>query len=552
MVKSNIENVYIKILIQEENMFNKHFSEIKKTQIIAIITGMMNSIGAVLSAFMIQKIVDAVTSNEVHLIKDLSIKFVILLVAFLIVSFAFQYYLRIIIQTGSFQIRKNLFSNLFKLDYIDISKFKSGDILTSITSDTERISEMYSLSTVTTFMMATQFIITIGLITYYNYYVSIFALFCVLIGMLVSKITSKKIAEYSVELQAISGKENSQIIETMEGARTVKQLKKEEYFFDEYKDILDEKYKASKKLAVQIALYSDVYVFANNIMPFATVVISLIFVLRGTMTVGQLVAILSIAGALTEPITFLGDLISKKKVADELLKKNENLLELPSVVTKKPMLTTGSSFENLTFKSSGYSFGERTILEDVDFTLDKGKVYAIVGESGKGKSTIYNIISKFVDNKDVEVKINGNDISEISSAAIYDSIMQVDQRPFTVNKSIRENITLGDNFSDEELNKVIEVCQLKNLVLQKGLDFVIDERGENVSGGEKQRISIARMLIRKPDLLLLDEPTSALDEATSENFVRDIVDFAKEENITIVSITHREDFTKKADEIIRI
>lgn len=533
-------------------MFNKHFSEIKKTQIIAIITGMMNSIGAVLSAFMIQKIVDAVTSNEVHLIKDLSIKFVILLVAFLIVSFAFQYYLRIIIQTGSFQIRKSLFSNLFKLDYIDISKFKSGDILTSITSDTERISEMYSLSTVTTFMMATQFIITIGLITYYNYYVSIFALFCVLIGMLVSKITSKKIAEYSVELQAISGKENSQIIETMEGARTVKQLKKEEYFFDEYKDILDEKYKASKKLAVQIALYSDVYVFANNIMPFATVVISLIFVLRGTMTVGQLVAILSIAGALTEPITFLGDLISKKKVADELLKKNENLLELPQLDFNKPMLSAGSSFENLTFKSSGYSFGERTILEDVDFTLDKGKVYAIVGESGKGKSTIYNIISKFVDNKDVEVKINGNDISEISSAAIYDNIMQVDQKAFTVNKSIRENITLGDNFSDEELNRVIEVCQLKNLVLQKGLDFVIDERGENVSGGEKQRISIARMLIRKPDLLLLDEPTSALDETTSENFVRDIVDFAKEENITIVSITHREDFTKKADEIIRI
>ena len=157
-----------------------------------------------------------------------------------------------------------------------------------------------------------------------------------------------------------------------------------------------------------------------------------------------------------------------------------------------------------------------------------------------------------MDNKDVKVLINGKDISEISSAAIYDNIMQVDQKPFTINKSIKENIILGDKFSDEELNKVIEVCQLKNLVKEKGLDFVIDERGENVSGGEKQRISIARMLIRKPDLLLLDEPTSALDETTSENFVSDLVDFAKEENITIVSITHREDFTKKADEIIRI
>ena len=191
-------------------------------------------------------------------------------------------------------------------------------------------------------------------------------------------------------------------------------------------------------------------------------------------------------------------------------------------------------------------------MEDLNFSFEKGKTYAIVGESGKGKSTIYNIISKFIDSQDVKVQLNGTDINEISAAMLYDRIMQVDQKPFTINKSIYENICLGDKISNDELNEVIDVCQLRNLVEQKGLDFVIDERGENVSGGEKQRISIARMLVRKPDLILLDEPTSALDEKTSENFVRDLIDYGNKNDMTIVAITHRDDFTKRADEIIRI
>lgn len=124
----------------------------------------------------------------------------------------------------------------------------------------------------------------------------------------------------------ITGSENSSIIETFEGARTLKQLKKEEYFYNEYKGILHSKMAVAKKLALQVAFYADVFMFVNNIMPFATVLISLVFVINGTMTVGQLVAILSIAGALTEPVTFVGDLISKKRVADTILKKDKEFL----------------------------------------------------------------------------------------------------------------------------------------------------------------------------------------------------------------------------------
>ncbi|MDY3923061.1 MAG: ABC transporter ATP-binding protein [Ezakiella sp.] len=432
-----------------------------------------------------------------------------------------------------------------------MQKFKSGDILTVITSDTEKISDMYSLGTVTTFLMATQFIATIGLIIYYNIYVAIFAIVCVLIGAAVSNATSKKIAKYSVELQKITGSENSSIIETFEGARTLKQLKKEEYFYNEYKGILHSKMGVAKKLALQVAFYADVFMFVNNIMPFATVLISLVFVINGTMTVGQLVAILSIAGALTEPVTFVGDLISKKRVADTILKKDKEFLN-PTISDNRTTFNSLEDFKDLTFYSTGYSFGERVILKDVDFKLEKGKVYALVGESGKGKSTIYNIISKFIDQKDVDVRINNIDLNDISSAAVYDKIIQVDQKAFTINKSVLENITLGDNFTDEEIDEVIKVSQLENFQKQKGLDFVIDSRGENVSGGEKQRISIARMLIRKPDLILLDEPTSALDENTSENFVKALIEFTDKYNITVVAITHRNDFTLKADEIINI
>lgn len=107
-------------------------------------------------------------------------------------------------------------------------------------------------------------------------------------------------------------------------------------------------------------------------------------------------------------------------------------------------------------------------------------------------------------------------------------------------------------FSKEDIDEVIDVCQLRNLINNKCLDFVVDQRAENISDGEKQRVSIARMLIRKPSLLLLDEPTSALDEKTSENFVKSLIDYAHKYEMTIVAITHRNDFTTKADKIIKL
>ena len=186
------------------------------------------------------------------------------------------------------------------------------------------------------------------------------------------------------------------------------------------------------------------------------------------------------------------------------------------------------------------------------FDLEKSKIYSIQGESGIGKSTIFNIILKFLPVEDVNILVNGTDIDKINARQLYKNILMVDQNIVTINSSIKENLTLGEKYSDEELNEVIEVSQLNELIKNKGLDYEIDSAAKNLSGGEKQRISIARILLRKPNILFMDEPTSALDDNTARNFAKKVVEFAHKYDMTLVIISHSSIFDEYSDEIIKI
>ncbi|MDO4595189.1 MAG: ATP-binding cassette domain-containing protein [Tissierellia bacterium] len=124
------------------------------------------------------------------------------------------------------------------------------------------------------------------------------------------------------------------------------------------------------------------------------------------------------------------------------------------------------------------------------------------------------------------------------------------QKSITINDTIIKNIVLGEKFSKDEIDEVIKMCQLENLIRLKGEDFIVNESADNLSGGEKQRISLARVLIRKPDVILLDEPTSALDENTAENFISAFFEFIKKYEMSAIVITHKNDFVKISDMIV--
>ena len=168
----------------------------------------------------------------------------------------------------------------------------------------------------------------------------------------------------------------------------------------------------------------------------------------------------------------------------------------------------------LIYEINNVSFGyepEKLVLQDVNFRFDAGKSYAVVGASGSGKSTLLNLLMASHSGYTGSIRYDDTPLQQISSESLYEMVSCVQQNVFIFNASIRDNITMFSQFPKEEVDRAIELSGLSALVAQRGEDYLCGENGSGLSGGEKQRISIARSLLKQAKVLLVDEATAALD-----------------------------------------
>jgi ATP-binding cassette subfamily C protein len=199
------------------------------------------------------------------------------------------------------------------------------------------------------------------------------------------------------------------------------------------------------------------------------------------------------------------------------------------------------------------SLGEKTVLNHVTLTFEKGKKYLVTGESGAGKSTLLHVISGLYDEYQGELTIGGCDLKTAPKGALSRLVSLASQEVFLFNDTIRNNITLFEHYSDESIQTVLHQCGLEELVgrLPDGIDTVISENGSNFSGGEKQRINLARALIRDCEILLLDEVSANLDPETTDFIERTVLGL---DGKTVISVSHKmpEKLAAMYDEVIQV
>ena len=191
-------------------------------------------------------------------------------------------------------------------------------------------------------------------------------------------------------------------------------------------------------------------------------------------------------------------------------------------------------------------------MRDKRLAIHKKEIVCIKGRSGIGKSTLAKLLSGLLIGKENAVCVNGIDINTVNRQELYSNILVATQDTRVIPGTIRENLLLGERYSEEELEEVIRTVQLTDFVRNEGMDAMLSESAGNISGGQCQRICIARMLLRKPKLLILDEPTSALDDGTAKRFVADVVIYAQKYDIKLLVISHRDDFDGYAGQIIEL
>ena len=252
------------------------------------------------------------------------------------------------------------------------------------------------------------------------------------------------------------------------------------------------------------------------------------------LTAGAVILFVNLMNFMIEPVAELPALLAARKAARGLIVKLADALEQdetqPDGVHIVP-LTRELRLENVRFSYDG----ETEILRGVSAAFEAGKAYAVVGASGSGKSTLLNLLTSPGMAYEGSILLDGTELRTASPESLYETVSLIQQNVFVFNASIRDNVTMFRSFPPEELAQAVRRAQLEALLAERGEDYLCGENGSGLSGGEKQRISIARSLLKHASVLLADEATAALDAQTAHQVTDDILSLS---GVTRIVVTH--------------
>src|SRR5699024_4022745 len=291
------------------------------------------------------------------------------------------------------------------------------------------------------------------------------------------------------------------------------------------------------------------------LMRFVTVFILIAgayFVLNDKISYGDFAAFILISNILFKPLEKINAVIELYPNGIAGFKHfTETMNEVSDIQEKENPIVLKDTTGEIKYENVNFSYEDKKILNDLSFEVSSGETVALVGPSGAGKTTITNLLARFYDVTSGSIKIDGIDIKEYSLKSLRENIGIVQQDVFLFSGTLRENVAYGKpNATDEEIYDALYKAQLKDIVdsYEDGLDTAVGERGGKLSGGQKQSISIARMLLKNPPILILDEATSALDTET-EREIQSALNRLAVGRTTLV-IAHRLATIKNADRIL--
>lgn len=449
-------------------------------------------------------------------------------------------------------LREYLFTVICKKKYEDISPYHSGDILNRITSDVDTVVSSSVTIIPNSVSIFTKIIAGLGAMVFMN---PILALIILLLGVTVPAIgrfISKKYKYMHKECQRTEGRTRSFMQECFENIVVIKTFASEGPFIKRLQRCMDDNFKLKiKRTGISIAATISLYTFFT-IGYYAVLLWGAGGLSKGTLTYGTLMAFLQLISQLRAPLQNVSGILPQYYSAiasAERLTELEWLRDETSLLKSEDADKLKADFKSIEAKNLCFGYGAKNILENCNFTAEKGDIIAITGESGSGKSTLFKLILGLYSPKSGSLTVNGEIPTDASVRPLF---AYVPQGNMVLSGSIRDNISLCNPDVDEEsIINAAKAAEIYDYIaaLPDGLDTILSERGAGLSEGQIQRISIARALITEAPVLLLDEATSALDESTETRVLENI---RRMTGKTVLFITHRNTSLKACDKIMHI
>ena len=505
-----------------------------------------------MASWLIQVIIDLATGADI----GFSFSQVVLLTVIGVLLEGFAYFLAYhfkprFIAKGIGQYKEYVFMRLCQKGIGAFSTENSSLYISALSNDAATV-EMNYLANV--FIIVENSVICVGALVLMFCYSPLLTMLSVVLSLLplaVSICTGNLVAKAEKTVSDKNETYMSTLKDSLVGFAVIKSFRAEaqmcRIFSDAVREVTDAK-TFRRKMSI---LVSGLSAISGTILQFSIFLIGAYLALNGYgLSAGSVLVFVQLLNFVINPIGAIPQALAEIKASKALIAKVAVALESnvrDEGQACKKELVTGITVESLSF---GYE-EEKPVLQNVSFTFDADKSYAIVGTSGSGKSTFLNLLTASHNGYTGSICYDEAELRQISSESLYEMISVVQQNVFVFNASIRDNITMFSEFPKEEVDVAIELSGLSKLIAERGEDYLCGENGSGLSGGEKQRISIARSLLKKSQVLLVDEATAALDPQTAFYVSNAILDL---KDLTRIVVTHTldENLLKRYDCVLTL
>ena len=539
-----------------KDFFNDFASKYLVDIIIAFFLLILVAATASLYPYLIQQVFDGLLDNKNS--NWLVLPFIIAVVA-IIRGVAMFFQIRQVSKISlsiSVDIQKKLSKHLINSDLMTLNKFSSGNHVSRIINDVTLIRDGFERSINNLIRDTLTIIALMSYLIWLDWLLSILVFIIYPIALKPIFKIGKKQKTIATSLQEQMETVTSTLTEMLQGIRMVKSYNLETTEIKRSENVLNELFTRMYNLVIGRAKVLPILEILGGVAAACVIGLASYRVTIGELTPGSVVGYVTALLMIAQPARALGTF---NTVFQEALSALDRIYIQLSVVPKINSLNSSPIFKlaknkppNIIFNNVNFSYNQKSkVLDNINFAIKGGSSVALVGQSGAGKSSIINLISRFYDPLSGDILINDQEISKVDIASLRKNIALVSQDTIIYNQSFMNNIRIGRlEATENEIIKAAKSADIHDFIdaSPQGYNTVLEENGNNLSGGQKQRISIARAILKDAPILLLDEATSSLDAETEKQVTETLRKISK--NKTSITITHKLSNAVNADQII--
>lgn len=449
------------------------------------------------------------------------------------------------------ELKRDYAETMLNMSMDHFANYAKGRISSGISNDINKLETQYLDTIIKLIRQGTSFLLAGAVLFYFNPLLAVcICLFTLLLFFapqkthknmyLLGQEFSTSMAEYSIKIQEI-----------LNGFLLIKVSNLTEMFKLELNHLNQKSEEVRYKLGIKESVLTSVLAIFSLMAFYVPFIIGAIFVYFGKVGIGALIAVINLSGSIINPVQQIGINLANLKAGRGILETMLNFINEESAPVSQHEITENHEHEelheelkeapdfheSLSLERVQFGYGERIILSNFSANIKKGSKTLILGASGSGKTTLLNLIAGLYTNYQGSILIDGREIRDLSRSFLSSCMAIVPQESFIFNRSLEENIVLSESLDTNRFEKVCREARLDDLIqkLPEGNKTILGEGAQNLSGGEKQRIGIARAFYQNAPIILADEPTSSLDEENASM----IFDILLKSDATVICVTHK-------------